>query len=98
MIGRRMVIAGAGATLGGCNLGVSSAKSKSPPLLIFIRNDGALTMEGRVVDIEEVRRRAGSNRVYLTAEPTIGYAEFMRALEQLRGLNIPIAIVGEEAR
>ncbi len=97
MIGRSAAISLSALAATACGVMPPDGAS-SPPLYVDIRPDGSLMVDGQTVDATEVRQRAGERTVFLRAEPTITYTEFQAVLRQLQGLNIPIAVVSEDAQ
>jgi hypothetical protein len=65
---------------------------------VVITPAGSLSVDGQVVDASTVKRMAAGNGVFVQSAPDLKFPEFQRAMRDLQGLNIPIAIVGEDSK
>ena len=98
MIGRQIAVTAAVVALGACGMGSKAADAEVQPLYVTITADGAMLMDGDVVDAAAIRRRAGPNaRVLLRSDSQIQPEQFFAVMKQLEGLNLPIALIGQDA-
>jgi biopolymer transport protein ExbD len=52
-----------------------------------------MLIDGQLVDAASVRQHAGTERrVFIRGDGKVTYAQFMAAMKQLEGLNIPVLI------
>ena len=94
MIARSVLAVSTAMSIAACG----SVSAEPAPIEVLVLRDGRLSVDGQVVTTAELRRRAPDSGVLLRAEPDIQYARFLEVMDDLAGLDIPIALVGQEAQ
>ena len=99
MIARYVMVGVGAAVITACTSGAQqNAVTSSAPLTVIVAQDGSLLVDGQVVDAATVKLIAAERTVYLQGPPDLQFSQFQRAMSDLQGLNIPIAIVGEDSK